>query len=132
MRYYGFCAQELTTVEEPNLDLVQDPKLTWALRHRDFYPVDVNLGTREALLRVPGIGYRNVQRILNIRRYHRLTLSDLRKLNVRVAQASNFITALDHVPAGAKLDAPDLAATIARPPQLELFTSETSAMTGEI
>ncbi|MGI8772471.1 MAG: putative DNA modification/repair radical SAM protein [Acidobacteriaceae bacterium] len=132
MRYYGFGAHELTTANEPNLDLVQDPKLTWALRHRDFYPVDVNLGTREALLRVPGIGHRNVQRILKIRRYHRLTLSDLRKLNVRVGHASNFITTIDHVPQGRRLDAPDLAVTIARPQQLEMFASATSAVTGEI
>ena len=70
MRYYGFKGEELTTAAQPNLDLERDPKLTWALGHREFFPVDVNKATREALLRVPGIGYRNVERILRIRSYH--------------------------------------------------------------
>ena len=132
MRYYDFQAHELTTPDAPNLDMAQDPKLTWALRHREFYPVDVNLATREALLRVPGIGYRNVQRILSIRHYHRLSLDDLRKLNVRVKQAREFITTSDHVPLSRTLDAPDLTMTIAAPPQLELFTSATTAVSGEL
>lgn len=132
MRYYDFQAHELTTSDAPNLDMTQDPKLTWALRHREFYPVDVNGATREALLRVPGIGYRNVQRILSIRRYHRLSLDDLRKLNVRVKHAQPFITASDHVPQLHRLDAPELGTTIAAPPQMELFTSATTAMSGEL
>ena len=132
MRYYDFRAHELTTEETPNLDLSKDPKLTWALRHREFYPVDVNAATREALLRVPGIGYRNVERILSIRRYHRLSLEDLRKLNVRLTQAREFITAVDHVPLSRRLEAPELGTTMAAPPQLELFHSATSAASGEL
>jgi putative DNA modification/repair radical SAM protein len=132
MRYYAFDAQELTTPESPNLDLTQDPKLTWALRHREFYPVDVNAAPREALLRVPGIGHRNVQRILKIRRYHRLSLEDLRKLNVRVKQASEFVTTADHVPQARQLESPVLSTTIAAPPQLELFHSASSAVSGEL
>ena len=77
MRYYGFHAAELTSDRDPNLSLSKDPKLTWAEAHPEFFPVDVNAGSREALLRVPGIGYRNVERILRIRRYHQLTLDDL-------------------------------------------------------
>ena len=98
MRYYGFKAVELTTDHDPNLDLRKDPKLAWAEAHPEFFPVDVNAGLREALLRVPGIGYRNVDRILRIRRYHRLTLEDLRKLNVRVSAAEEFVTAANHQP----------------------------------
>lgn len=132
MRYYDFRADELTTPETPNLDLTCDPKLTWALSHREFYPVDVNAAPREALLRVPGIGYRNVQKILSIRRYHRLTLDDLRKLNVRVTQAEAFVTTVDHVPLPRTLEAPSLGEKIAPPPQLELFSAATSAATGEV
>ncbi len=132
MRYYDFRAHELTTEDTPNLDLTKDPKLTWALRHREFYPVDVNAATREALLRVPGIGYRNVERILSIRRYHRLSLDDLRKLNVRLAQVREFVTAVDHVPQTRRLEAPGLGATIAAPPQLELFHTVSSAASGEL
>jgi putative DNA modification/repair radical SAM protein len=132
MRYYDFRADELTTTDTPNLDLTRDPKLTWALGHREFYPVDVNAAPREALLRVPGIGYRNVQRILSIRRYHRLTLEDLRKLNVRVRQAQEFVTTADHLPAPRRLEAPGLGEVMAAPPQLELFSALTSAASGEL
>ncbi len=132
MRYYDFRADELTTPDQPNLDLTRDPKLTWALAHREFYPVDVNAAPREALLRVPGIGYRNVQKILSIRRYHRITLEDLRKLNIRVAQAEQFVTTADHIPLVRQLESPALAVAIAPPPQLELFTAATSAASGEV
>ncbi len=132
MRYYGFDAAELTTADEPNLDLQRDPKLTWALRHREFFPVDVNAATREALLRVPGIGYRNVEKILRIRKYHRLTIEDLRKLNVRIKQAQNFLVTVDSLPAGGIIDAPRLKEIVTPPPQLELFASATSAISGEV
>ncbi len=132
MRYYGFRAHELTTAEEPNLDLGRDPKLTWALRHRAFYPVNVNAAPREALLRVPGIGHRNVERILKIRKYHQLTLEDLRKLHVRISQAQEFVTTADHIPVRRRLEAPRLGELIGPPPQLELFASATTAVTGEI
>lgn len=132
MRYYGFRASELTTPDEPNLDLQRDPKLTWALRHREFFPVDVNAATREALLRVPGIGYRNVEKVLNIRRYHRLTLEDLRKLNIRVGQARNFVVTADSLPLTGIVDAPQLKEIATPAPQLELFASAASAVTGEV
>jgi putative DNA modification/repair radical SAM protein len=66
MRFYGFAADELTAVSE-NLSLDYDPKLAWALAHRELFPVDVNRASREQLLRVPGLGVRNVERILTVR-----------------------------------------------------------------
>jgi putative DNA modification/repair radical SAM protein len=98
MRFYGFAAEELTSEDAPELSLEEDPKTSWAKRHPEFFPVDVNLGAREALLRVPGIGYRNVERILSIRRYHALGLEDLRKLHVRVNVAMPYVIAADHLP----------------------------------
>jgi hypothetical protein len=72
------CKNIITKVREaaPNLDLQLDPKLAWALRNRARFPVDVNRAPREALLRVPGLGVRNVERILSARRYARLRLAD--------------------------------------------------------
>lgn len=128
MRYYGFQAEELTTPDNPNLDATRDPKLSWALRHQEYFPVDVNDAPREALLRVPGIGYRNVNRILSIRRYHRIGLDDLRKLNVRVAMARDFITTVDHLPSKRR-EFTDPNAVTPQPPQLELFQT---AVRGEI
>ncbi|HEY0785140.1 MAG TPA: putative DNA modification/repair radical SAM protein [Acidobacteriaceae bacterium] len=132
MRYYGFEGHELTTPEQPNLDLTRDPKLTWALNHREFFPVDINQAPREALLRVPGIGYRNVDRILRIRKYHPLSLDDLRKLNVRVKTAGPFLITTDHAQPGAALDSLALPEQVTAPAQLQLFTAGTSALTGEL
>ncbi len=104
MRHYGFGAEEITTEAEPELDLAVDPKLAWARRHPDFFPVDVNAAPRETLLRIPGLGYRNVDRILGIRKYHRLGLEDLRKLHVRLKDASAYLIAADHLPAAVTPD----------------------------
>jgi putative DNA modification/repair radical SAM protein len=133
MRYYKFEAAELTTAGQPNLRLDQDPKLTWADAHPEFFPIDVNAAPREALLRIPGIGHHNVERILKIRRYHRLSLDDLRKLHVRTRIAQQFLTAHDHLSGQA---APELVSKVVphlNPPatQLDLFAAY-SAHSGEL
>ena len=64
LRYYHFSAQELLTEEEPNFDPYLDPKCTWAVRHPEFFPVEVNTAGKEELLRVPGIGPKSAIRIL--------------------------------------------------------------------
>ena len=132
MRYYGFEGAELTTPDQPNLDLTRDPKLTWALAHREFFPVDVNKASREALLRVPGIGYRNVERILRIRAYHPLSLDDLKKLNVRLKTVSPFVTAVDHTAAVTTLDSVALPEAVLVPAQMQLFDAGAAAATGQL
>lgn len=99
IRLYGFKANEITAgVKDENLDLEKDPKLAWALRHRDFFPLDVNKVAAHKLLRVPGLGVRNVSRILNIRRFHQIKLADLAKLRVRLNHAKWFVITADHNP----------------------------------
>jgi predicted DNA-binding helix-hairpin-helix protein len=132
MRFYQFHADDLTTAAEPNLDLSQDPKLAWALRNRWYFPVDVNTATREQLLRVPGIGYRNVQRILSIRRYHRLTLGDLHKLKIITRRARPFVVTSDSLPSAHNLDRLDLPQRLVIPQQLQLFEAGATAITGEL
>jgi putative DNA modification/repair radical SAM protein len=132
MRFYGFTAGELTTAQDPNLDAQVDPKLGWALRHREFFPVDVNRATREQLLRVPGLGYRNVMRVVSIRRYHRLSLEDLRKLRVSLRRCRPFVITADHHPSVTILDSETLPAKTAAPQQLALFEAATAAVVGEI
>jgi putative DNA modification/repair radical SAM protein len=135
MRYYEFQATELTTPSQPNLDLQIDPKLRWALRNRHRFPIDINTGSREELLRIPGIGYRTVARILSIRRYHRLQLADLQKLRIFLKRAKDFLIAADHNPQVARsLDTVSFEqkVTIAPPPQLSLFSPEVSAVTGQL
>ncbi len=133
MRFYGFSAEELTTENERNLPLDKDPKLAWALRHREFFPVDVNKAGQRALLRVPGFGVRNVKRILQIRRYRALTLTDLAKLKVPVKRASYFIVAADHNPAARQIDAVKLPEKFVPPvQQLALFEAADTARSGEL
>jgi len=124
MRFYNFNASELTSSDTPNLSLTQDPKLTWAEQHREFFPIDINTAPREAMLRIPGIGHRNVDRILSIRRYHHLSFDDLRKLNIRINAAAPYIIATDHLAKPLLKPQPPSA-------QLDLFTP-TSAVTGEL
>jgi predicted DNA-binding helix-hairpin-helix protein len=133
MRYYGFSAHELTTPAQPNLDLRLDPKLNWALRNREKFPIDINRGTREELLRIPGIGYRTVNRILSIRRYHRMRLEDLKKLRVFLRRAKAFITTQDFSPEVAELDSVGLeTGFVVAPMQLGLFEAQVAAVNGEL
>ncbi|HEX2225032.1 MAG TPA: putative DNA modification/repair radical SAM protein, partial [Thermoanaerobaculia bacterium] len=110
IRFYGFDVGELLPADRPNLETAKDPKLSWALRHREFFPVDVNRATRDQLLRVPGFGVRNVDRILRIRKHRRLRLEDLAKLRAALKRARPFIVTADHNPDVFRLDRPDLFA----------------------
>ena len=133
LRFYGFSPEELTTETERNLPLDKDPKLAWALRHREFYPVDVNKAGKSALLRVPGFGVRNVKRILQVRRYRSLTLTDLAKLKVAVNRAKYFVVTADHNPAASQIDQQKLPRRFeAQPEQLGLFEAAVTARTGEL
>ena len=132
MRYYGYDARELTTDAAPNLDLETDPKLAWALRHPGYFPVDVNRDGRERLLRIPGVGRRTVDRLLTMRRHHRVTRADLRTLGVPMKKAAPFVDTADPVAAARALDRVDLPARVAVPRQLSLFDATVTAHTGEL
>ncbi|MGC4007067.1 MAG: putative DNA modification/repair radical SAM protein [Pirellulales bacterium] len=132
MRFYGFAAAELTTAERPNLSLDHDPKLAWALAHREWFPIDVNRALRELLLRVPGFGARNVQRILLARKQRSLSVVDLSKLRVAWNRARDFVITTDHRPKTTLLESPRLGDKLLRPRQLTLFDADVSARTGEV
>ncbi|WP_340647590.1 putative DNA modification/repair radical SAM protein [Phenylobacterium sp.] len=119
MRFYGFTHDEIT-VEGVDLDLDIDPKLAWALRNRGDFPVDLNTAEREMMLRVPGLGVRSVERMLDIRRYKLLTLDDVKRLTRRLDKLKPFIVTQDWRP-GALTDKADLRARLTPPTQLSLF-----------
>ena len=132
VRFYGFEASELTTPENPSLSLTEDPKTTWARAHPEFFPVDINVASREALLRIPGIGHKNFDRIMSIRRYHLLSTDDLRKLHVRVKDALAYCVTADHLPTAPLLKvAPALPDPVLAATQLDLF-APVSALTGSV
>lgn len=122
MRYYGFRTSEILPPEFPNLDLNLDPKLAWALRNRHEFPLDLQKAPREQMLRVPGLGMKNVDRLLVIRRHKRIRLEDLARLRVPLDKVRPFVIAADHHPARYLLDSDRLLARFApKPKQLELF-----------
>jgi putative DNA modification/repair radical SAM protein len=122
MRFYGFGQGEiLQGTADGMLDLAIDPKLAWALRNRGQFPVDVNRASREMLLRVPGLGTKVVDRILQTRRHRRLRLEDVGRLSKSIAKLRPFITAEGWSP-GAMTDMAALRQTIVRScEQLALF-----------
>ena len=98
LRFYGFTVEDIAPPEVPDLALDIDPKTAWALRHREQFPVDVNRATREVLLRVPGLGVRSVERMLELRRHKSLRYEDLTRLRVPMKKAAPFIITVDHRP----------------------------------
>ena len=133
VRFYGFEAQELTTSALPNLDLAIDPKLAWALRNRHMFPVDLNKSPRDFLLRVPGLGTKSVDKIVRVRRWHKLRVADLPRLHVSVNKVLPFVVTADHNPANLAIDRDDLRNRFAAPPrQLDLFADEPSVITGQL
>ena len=133
LRYYHFRADEILDESQPNLDPRMDPKCCWALRHLDFFPVEVNRADYEALLRVPGLGVRSARRILRARRVGPLNFEGLKRLGVVLKRAQYFLTCSGKMMRGLRvsedgllrrlisLEAPALAEPA--PEQLSLFDS---------
>jgi putative DNA modification/repair radical SAM protein len=123
MRFYGFTPADVADAAGPAgmLPLDIDPKLAWALKYREHFPVDVNRAPREALLRVPGLGVKAVDRLLASRRWRRLRLEDVARLTVSIAKVRPFIEAEGWRPT-LLTERKDLGLSL-KPPerQLELF-----------
>lgn len=129
LRFYGFRAEELLDEQQPDLDEAFDPKTGWALRHPEFYPVDVNRADCETLLRVPGLGVRSAKRIVDARRFGRLRYEDLKALGVVMKRARFFVACAGHSTVNSwnptrirtELLKNGMDATVPMPRQLELF-----------
>lgn len=91
LRFYQFKVDEIVDDVYPDLDLEIDPKLAWALRHPEFFPVDVNTADYEMLLRIPGLGVKSAQQIITARRYSKLGEYQLKKIGVVMKKARYFI-----------------------------------------
>lgn len=117
MRFYGFEAQEIVPVGEHGkrmLSLEHDPKLAWALAHRERFPVNLNTAPREMLLRVPGLGVKSVDKLLAARRWRMLHRHDLNQLKVPLGKILPFVECVGWQP-GHSLDDPMLAAKLVQP-----------------
>ena len=92
LRFYQFKVDEIVDDAYPNLDLEVDPKLSWALRHPEHFPVDINKADYEMILRVPGIGVKSAKLIVASRRFSKLGFYELKKIGVVMKKAQYFIT----------------------------------------
>jgi putative DNA modification/repair radical SAM protein len=116
-RFYRFKIDEIVNETNPNLDLEIDPKLSYALRHPELFPIDVNKADYEMILRIPGVGPKSAQMIIMARRYGRITSDKLKKMGVVMKRAQYFITC-------GELNASNLVSE-ARPEYLKkLFTEQ--------
>lgn len=123
MRFYGFAPNEVQQAADDTgmLPLDIDPKLAWALKFREHFPVDVNKARKAQLLRVPGLGTRAVSSILAARSHRTLRLEDIGRLTVSVKKVRPFIVTADWRPT-LLIDRTDLRVHVAPPArQLELF-----------
>jgi len=121
MRGYGFRADEL--FERPgNLSLDIDPKLAWALAHRDSFPVDLNRAPVRVIARVPGIGMRNAQRLADLRRARRIRYHDLVRLRCPMEKIKPFVVTVDYRPLADDISSERLRRVLTPPPvQLALI-----------
>ncbi len=92
LRFYGFQASELLDEKRPFFNVLLDPKEDWAVRHLEYFPVEINRAPMEELLRVPGVGVKSAKRIIAARRSARLSFGDLKKIGVVLKRALFFIT----------------------------------------
>jgi putative DNA modification/repair radical SAM protein len=125
MRFYGFAPAEIASSTDAAgmLPLDIDPKLAWALKYRERFPVDVNRASREELLRVPGLGIKAIDKLIASRRVRSMRLDDVARLTVSIAKVRPFVTTIDWRPT-LLIDRADLRALVApKRKQLELFAA---------
>lgn len=95
MRFYGFKVQEILNDANPNLDIDIDPKLSWAIRNMQHFPVDINTADYKMILRIPGIGVMSAQKIVQARKFGKLRIDQLKKIGVAYNRAKHFIVCFD-------------------------------------
>ncbi|MGI5950079.1 putative DNA modification/repair radical SAM protein, partial [Peptoniphilus sp.] len=106
MRFYKFEAEEITDEAFPNLDLNLDPKASWAIRNIDKFPIEINHATYEELIRIPGIGPTYAMRIINARKFAKLSYDSLSSLKISLKRAKYFIK-VDGVYRGGRIKSED-------------------------
>lgn len=131
IRFYGYESGELFTSTETNLPLDVDPKTVWAMNNRHYFPVDVNKATKEQILRIPGIGVKSVQKILQLRRRQKIRVSDLKVLGVIWKRAQFFVQTFDNNFGLRSLESSNLESHLKPSKQLN-FLDQLQATTGEI
>ncbi len=92
LRFYNYKVDDLLSSDNPNFNILLDPKADWALRHLNEYPKEINEASYYDLLKIPGIGPKNARKIISNRKYYKLEFNDLKKMNISLKRAKYFIT----------------------------------------
>lgn len=135
LRFYDFKLDEIVNIENKDLNLKHDPKISWAIRNTHFFPVDLNKATREEILRIPGIGIRNTHRILKARRFSKIRLNDLSSFRISIKKILPYIQTLDYTPKNTDILIERATQEVPKMKQMELFperSHDTSAISGEL
>ncbi|MBQ5797670.1 MAG: putative DNA modification/repair radical SAM protein, partial [Firmicutes bacterium] len=133
LRFYGFEADEILDGPEENLDTEVDPKVSWALRHLDQFPMEINRASMEELLRIPGIGNVSAARIVRHRKMAAVKFEDLKTMGVVVKRAKYFITCCGRYYGDVDIEPDRIRGMItgaADGVQLSLFGTGTAALEG--
>ncbi|WP_424000289.1 putative DNA modification/repair radical SAM protein [Maribacter sp. IgM3_T14_3] len=112
LRFYGFSVNEILDADNPNLDMDIDPKLMWALRNLNHFPVDINKAEPRMLARIPGIGMGSVHKIISGRKYRNLNWEHLKKMGIALNRAKYFIVCNSSDWERRDLDAPTIKSMI--------------------
>jgi len=138
MRFYGFEVTELVSPTHPNLDADVDPKLGWALRNLDQFPVDVNTADARMLARIPGIGMKSVHKIVQARKFRKLRWEHLKAMGIAGNRARYFLVCGSRDFPAQDLTAAQIKGRIMKTseskyrgtygPQLSLFESQSLAL----
>lgn len=130
LRFYGFSIDEITEPHSAKngeqkgmLDLDIDPKLAWALHHREQFPVDINRAPRELLLRIPGVGAIGANKIIQARKFRALRYQDLIRCGLSVKKVAPFVQTHDYNPTNKLLEQDNLKQHFVKneSPQMHLF-----------
>ncbi len=135
LRFYDFKADEILNSDNPNLDEELDPKMVWALNNMHYFPMEINKVSLEELIRIPGIGVRGAYKIINARRFKRLSFDDLKKLKISTKKAKYFIVCNGKYQKEIPLYKENIKLDFLKPPKTKepsLFDIDYSAITGEI
>lgn len=127
LQLYGFTPDDVTPTNEPNLEYDIDPKSSWALRHLDLYPVEVNKADFDTLIRIPGIGITYAKKIMEARRYCIITHDILTKMRVPLKRCGSFITCNGQYRGGNVLFSSNVRSVLATgAEQLSIFSTLTA------
>ena len=91
LRFYGYQVDNLLDINNPNFNVLLDPKADWALRHMEEFPKEINKVSYYDLLKIPGIGPKSARKIISSRKYFKIEFNDLKKMGISIKRAKYFI-----------------------------------------